>query len=57
MRKNITIADQSVKGLFHDELSVQDNEFGTDWDQVIAPVVFEELHEHHVISIFPCPSR
>lgn len=46
-----TIADEGVKCLFDDELSVEYDEFGTDWDQVIAAVVFEELDKDEVLLV------
>jgi hypothetical protein len=41
-----------MEGFLNQELSVQNNQFGTDRDQVIAFVVFEELHEDEMPSIF-----
>lgn len=46
-----TIADQGMEGLFDDKLRVQDDEFGTDGDQIIAPVVFEKLDKDQVLGL------
>ena len=48
---NLTVMHQCKESLFHQQLSVEDNQLGTGWYEIVAFMELEELDENLILVI------